>query len=152
MDNKNEKQPVQLTPELIDLVKTILAESKKPSELEELQIKEMREKNAAKQAAIQHAQDERKRSAAAQKEMREAKKLTQKTCLHESGKPNPHSHAVFVNDQFGGYILCQKCAVVVRKQEARSNYAPNYSGTIVFDSELFNRLFQMTNESGLFGG
>lgn len=129
---KNEKaaeQPLQLTAkdlkELISsAVSAAVAEAKKPVVTD------------AEKAAIEQAQQDRKQTAQQKLDEINAKKFNQKVCQHEGGKPT-HPHTVYVQDDWGGYILCQLCGIVVRPENSAAK-----TTNAVYDTALFNRLFQ----------
>ena len=67
----------------------------------------------------------------------ERKRWTQQTCSHEHSDGN--THCVYIQEQKGpGYILCQLNQCIIRSGTA----APNYKGTVIYDTNLFNKLFQ----------
>jgi hypothetical protein len=145
----SEKSDNKLSPEIIEVIKAIVGETRKPTELEQLEIQEHREKLEARKRDIEAAQATRLQGAAGKMQERQNLVAQQKACQHEGGKPF-HSFVVFVNDHLGGFILCQHCAAVIRMEQARVFYGKNYAGTIIFDDNKFNKLFQQTNESGIF--
>jgi hypothetical protein len=148
-ENKPDKTP--LTPEVIELLKTVLAETRKPTELEQFQIEEHKARLEARKNEIEAAQSARLQGASDRQRIRQSQIAEQKRCQHEGGKPSPHSYAVFVNDHLGGFILCQRCQAVVRMEQAKTYYGGDkYTGTIIFDDNLFNKLFQASTESGIF--
>lgn len=74
------------------------------------------------------------------------------TCQHEGGKPK-HAHTVFVSDEIGGYVLCQLCRAVIRPESQLVHFPKNIQNNrmdIIFNTALFNKVFQNTDASGVF--
>jgi len=144
MSEQKKEETVALTgAALKDILRTVIEETKKPSVLEQ-------QKLDAEARELAARQEERKESGAAQREEQAQKKYyREKVCQHRGGKPD-HSYAVFVHDDIGGYVLCQHCQGVVRPEQQRVHFPKNYQGAAIFDTALFNRLWQQTSDSGVF--
>lgn len=148
-DEKKQSALSALDPATIELIKTIAAELRKPTELEQEELNEHKAKRDAEKERIAQAQRDRKEGALLVKQQIAKREAEKKVCLHEGGTP-VHQYAVFVHDPLGGYILCQRCQMVVRPSEQRGHYPQDYHGSVTFDTALFNRLFQRTSDSGIF--
>lgn len=123
--------PADLTNLVAAAVKAAVEEAKKPYVSDE------------DKRRLEQDQIDRKQQAALIAQMEMNKKVAQKRCLHEAR--DGHTHTVFITDEQGGYILCQKCQVVVRPGNAPNDY----KGTAVFNTDLFNNLFQRSSTSGV---
>jgi glycerol-3-phosphate O-acyltransferase len=124
-------------------LQTIIQELKKPTPLEQKKLDDF----AKEQAALA---EERKEAGTYQREKNaKDKEFREKICLHRGGKPD-HSYAVFIPDDIGGYILCQKCQGVFRPEQQKVHFPKGYQGAAIFDTALFNRLWQQTPDQGVF--
>ncbi len=119
---------------------SLIAEMKKPTVLEQQTL----DKQAAE---ILAKNQERKDNAAGMKAKRDADRMTKRTCNHTH--PNGSTHCVYVqptrHDRFG-YILCQKNQCIIRPEPA----PVNYDGDDIYDTAMFNRLFQQLPSQELF--
>jgi hypothetical protein len=80
------------------------------------------------------------------------KAFRKQTCQHEGGKPK-HPHTVFVSDDLGGYVLCQVCNAVIRPESQLVHFPKDIQQKrqdIIFNTALFNKVFQSTDASGMF--
>jgi hypothetical protein len=123
--------------DLKEILTEVIAEVKKPNEVEQQKIDQQMRQIEQDQKTRLETRDQKLDAIA-------AKRQFQKTCLHEGGRPI-HPHTVFVQDDWGGYILCQVCQIVVRPADSKAK-----TTECVYDTELFNRLFQKTSSSGIF--
>jgi hypothetical protein len=125
----------------MELVKATIDEMKKPAAPTD------------KELAIEaQKQTERRNNADNVIKQMEAKRQMQERCTHEhSKKTGGHSHCVLVKEQdpnvrdLTGYILCQYCNARIRPDY---EHLKKLDQTAIFDTNLFNRLFQDVNESG----
>ena len=126
-------------------VSTAIAEAKKPTVLEQ---QELDRQKARAEQELQTRRD----SAEQIRQNMVNDAFRKNTCLHEGGKPK-HSHGVFVSDDLGGYVLCQVCRAVIRPESQLANFPKDFQQTrkdVIFNTQLFNKLFQATDASGLF--
>jgi len=132
---QNESSGTGITPEQMkELLTAVIKAVKEPTVLEQQEIDKKKLKDDQAQVA---------RASNAKGVLQEAanKKINQRLCSHESTDPNglTHSHLVYIKEPTGvGYILCQKLQCVIRSGVA----SPNYKGNVIYDTDLFNRLFQ----------
>lgn len=138
----NEKEVGISTKDLVTLIKTIIEETRKPTEYEQVILSEKKKALEKEQQDILEANAEREQYAALQKQEEEQKRINQKVCTHKH-KLDGRSHLVFVQDDLGGYVLCQKCQVIVRPGVAPEGY----TGHIVYDNAKFNEFVQYTTAS-----
>lgn len=120
-------------------LKTVIAELKKPTEIEQKKLDE-------EAKAILQRNEERKENAAGMLQKIENAKWVHKTCTHKHR--DGHSHCVLIHEKnTPGYILCQK-----EQCKIRPGVAPkDYKETDIYDTELFNRLLQELPGNELFG-
>jgi hypothetical protein len=109
--------------------------AKQPSVMEQMKLDE-----AAKELAVR--QQDRKESAAQMVQMAKNKQQSQRICSHTHARGQ--THCVFIQD--GNYILCQLCQAIVRPDSPPSGY----KGGDIFDTNLFNKLFQNLNSLGTY--
>lgn len=113
-----------------------IREIKKPTEMEQAKID-------AEKLATEARQTERKTNSAAVLEQISNRRAIQRMCSHEH--PNGDSHCVWVQEKRGpGYLICQKNQCIIRPGKAPQGY----QGNAIFDSDLFNKIFQKLNTSG----
>jgi len=140
----------------IDVVKQLLAEQAKQNaeNLAEV-IKAVKAPNVIEQKkldaeskAVQDAQEARKQQSESTLLDIKRKGQSQRICSHEHQKTG-QTHGVFVMEKSGpGYVLCQLCQAIVRPGVAPEGY----KGVHIYDTGLFNQLFQKTAPSGeIFG-
>jgi hypothetical protein len=142
----NEKPAMNFTVEDIqNIIATAINASKEPSELEKLALEEKRAEIEARKAQIEQDQQTRAETARQQIAIMENKRAVQRLCTHKHRKGD--THCVFISDDLGGYILCQKCQAVIRAGVAPKS---NDSG-VIYDAALFNTLFQDCSSNGLWG-
>lgn len=124
-------------------VAVAIQESKKPAPPTEAEIAEQRLK-----------QDHRLLNAKDVVATAENKKNFQRICAHEhSKKDGGHTHAVWVREEdptSPGYIYCQKCEGKIRP-EGGNQGTTREDRTAIYDTALFNRLFQDCGEQALMG-
>lgn len=109
---------------LESVLKTVIAEARKPVLTEE----EVRKRKADQEA--------RERNSAMVREGLEQKKNAQRLCSHM--RRDGTTRAVYILN--GNYLLCQACQATIRPGEAPAGYA----GMDIYDTNLFNRLFQLS--------
>jgi hypothetical protein len=120
-------------------MKTVIEELKKPTLLEQKQLD-------AEAKAILEKNQERKENAAGMLIKIENKRAVQRICSHKHR--TGQSHCVYIMEKTGpGYILCQKEQCKIRPEPAPKNY----NGDDIFDTALFNRLFQEMPSNEMFG-
>jgi hypothetical protein len=134
---KEESNNIVLTPEILKdmisaAVSTAIQESKKTHYTE----KEL--------ADIEQAQQMRIDQAASVLAEIDAIKNYQRTCSHKHARTGD-THCVYILD--GNYILCQKCIGIIRPGDP----PVGYKGKHIYNTELFNRLFQECGTNELFG-
>ncbi len=145
--NQNQNQQVNLTAaDLQKLITTAIAAAKEPNELEKLALEEKRAEREAQRAQIEQDQKMRADTARQQMDIIANKRAAQKICTHKHRKSGD-THCVFISDELGGYILCQKCQAIIRPGEEPKR---NSIGAI-YDTALFNQLFQDCSDNGMWG-
>lgn len=145
MAQSNETPRMTFTTEDIQkIIAAAVAAAKEPNELEKLEMEEKREQLEARRAQIEQDQQTRRETAQQQIAIMENRRAMQGLCTHKHRRGD--THCVFVNDELGGYVLCQKCQAVIRPGVAPQK---NDSG-VIFDTVLFNRLLQECTSNGFF--
>lgn len=122
-----------------EALKEIIDEIKKPTALEQKKLDE-------EAKAVADRNQERKENAAGILAQIDQKRQLQRICSHKHR--DGHSHCVFVSGQgrHPDYILCQVC-----QGKIRFGVAPeNYNGDDIYDTNLYNRLFQELPTNDLF--
>ena len=134
---ENKENNTGLTEEQLErLLTRVIAAVKQPTELEQRKIDQ-------EDKRIQQDQENRKRVSQGVKDQMDGKKWTQRNCSHEH--PRGDSHCVWIQEQVGaGYLLCQKNQCIIRPGVA----SPNYKGRVIYNNELFNRIFQKLQSNG----
>lgn len=116
--------------QLKEILSTVIAAVKAPSVLEQRQID-------AEERRVKEDQENRLKVSKDVLFDIEQKRAVQLICSHEH--PDGTSHGVWIQERTGpGYILCQynQCKV-------RPGVAPaGFKGTDIYDTALFNRMFQ----------
>lgn len=110
---------------------------------------EQRQLDREKKQVEDNNQSRLEQSQAVIEDMRQ-KALRKRACAHEGGKP-VHPHTVFVNDDLGGFVLCQKCHAVIRPENQISHFPKDFQEKrpdVIFSNEIFNRVFQHTDAGG----
>src|SRR5579863_171980 len=128
-------EPKQLTltsDDLKALITAAVAAAKEPNELERLELEEKRAQKDVQRAQIEEEQRLRAETGLQQLAIAENKRSIQKICTHKHKQGA--THCVYVTDDRGGYVLCQKCQAVVRPGPAP---VKNNIGAI-YDTPLFN--------------
>ena len=125
--NQESQAPLALT---IEQLTTLIKEIKKPEPPSELEQKKLKQ-----------AQDSRRQLASTHAEVAESKRRQQKICTHL--RRDGTSRAVYVKQ--GNYLICQKCQAIVRPEDAAKKSHVN----TIYDTNLFNRLFQMSATSNI---
>jgi hypothetical protein len=144
MADKQQEQAVSLTAkDLQQLIATAIAAAKQPNEIEQFELEEKKKKQEQQKLDTEQEQQTRRETAEQQLQIIASKKSFQRVCTHKHRKGD--SHCVFVTDDLGGYILCQKCQAVIRS----GSVPKDYNGTVIYDTDLFNRLFQDTSSNGV---
>lgn len=119
--------------------------AKAPNEIEQQKLDQQKLK-------IEQDNQTRLESASQIRETMKQDAFRKKACAHEGGKPS-HAHTVFVSDDLGGYVLCQVCRAVIRPEAQLAHFPKDFQKTrsdVIFDTTLFNKVFQKTDASGLF--
>lgn len=122
--------------ELKDLLTAVVQEAKKPAPPTEAELKRQEEEQEQRQLAGEQ-----------QRDMIAQKKANQSVCSHT--RPSAlggGTRTIFIQDDLGGYMLCQKCHIRVRpalSEDVRKRDAVD----IVYDTRLFNELFQAAQPS-----
>ena len=139
----------------IDVVKQMMAEqAKQNSEMLASVIQELKKPTVAEQKAldaelqrIKDANEERKGNAAGILMKMQQDRFEKETCTHEHR--NGVSHGVKVEEKAPspGYILCQSCQANVRPGPKPTE---NSDPRAIYDTNLFNRMFQKLPSSELF--
>jgi hypothetical protein len=139
----------------IDVVKTMLAEqARQNAEMLKEVIQELKKPTLLEQKAIdaelerlKAANEERRVNSEGIKMQMADKRLNQSICSHKHRDGN--SHCVFVMEKAPspGYILCQKNQCKIRPGAAP---AQNADFGAIYDTGLFNRLFQELPSNELF--
>lgn len=139
--DENKKQPekqaeqkpavVQVdTATLKDLLVTVMEEARKPVITDEMKRKQAADAEARKSnAALVLAEEEKKRN-------------FQRLCSHM--RRDGSTRAVYVVN--GNFMICQACQAVVRPGVRPDNY----NGRDIYDNDLFNKLFQLS-QPAIFG-
>lgn len=116
-------QDIQMTPALQSLIASIVTAAVNEAKkpfISEEQLKE-----------IESKKEDRLFMATQQLEILKQKKAHQAGCMHT--RRDGSSRGVYVEN--GNFIICQGCQAIIRPDD---------------QPELFSRLFQMTNDSGIF--
>jgi hypothetical protein len=105
----------------------------------------------------QMAQQHREANAASVIAEIQGRKALQMICAHEHSKrEGGGTHCSWVRDEdprSPGYVLCQKCQGQIRPGEYDPNGLPfQRCGRAIYDTNLFNKLFQDCGEAVLIGG
>lgn len=124
-----------------EMLKEVIQELKKPTILEQKALD-------AEVKRILDANEERKTNSAGMKQQMADKALTQAICSHTHRDGN--SHGVFVMEKAPspGYILCQKNQCKIRPGQKPTE---NADFGAIYDTALFNRLFQQLPSNEMFG-
>jgi hypothetical protein len=142
----NEEQGVVLTTDALkEIIATAIAAAKAPNVIEQAEI-------AKQQKTIEQDNQTRLEASAQIKKKMEGDVFRKRTCQLVGGKPK-HPHTVFVSDDIGGYVLCQMCRAVIRPEGQLVHFPKDIQKTrldIIFDTQLFNKVFQNTDASGVF--
>lgn len=124
-----------------EMLKEVIQELKKPTILEQQALdREVK--------ALLDANEERKTNSAGMKQQMADKRITRSICSHKHRDGN--SHCVFIMEKAPspGYILCQK-----NQCKIRPGSVPPQNPDIgaIYDTSLFNRLFQELPSQEMFG-
>jgi hypothetical protein len=127
-------QSLALTPEALQslisaAVTAAVSEAKKPAPL-----------TSQEEARLKQDNELRAETAKNVLEGMKTRKFEQKACTHTHA--TGQSHCVFIID--GNYILCQKCQGKIRPEDG-----VNKDGNAIYDTALFNRLFQELNKTDM---
>jgi hypothetical protein len=142
-----------LTPEVQAILKELvsasvaaaISESKKPAPPTERELAQLAQQQANREA-----------NAAGVIASIKNKRAVQLICSHEhKKKEGGGTHAVWIKDEdprSNGYIYCQKCQAQVRPGEFDPTGLPHQRDRrAIYDTELFNRLFQECGEQTIIG-
>jgi len=134
MSESKNSTPIALTPEALQqmiaaAVTAAVQEAKKPAP-----------PTARELAEIQQSQEIRQETAQNVLAQIESKKFEQQSCTHRHA--TGESHCVFIVD--GNYVLCQKCQGKIRPEDGKKA-----DKTAIYDTVLFNRLFQEISRSDM---
>jgi hypothetical protein len=122
--------------DLAEIVSAAIAAAKAPNVIEQ-------QKLDAQAAVIKQQQEYRKTIGASVREDMENRRQIQQICSHEH--PNGASRSVYVMEKTGaGYMLCLKNQCKVRPEPKPAK--PDFG--CVYDTALFNRLFQKSQNAG----
>ena len=92
------------------------------------------------------AQEQRKNLSESVLADKENKRVVQHICSHEHKSGD--SHCVYIMEKVGpGYLLCQKNQCKIRPGAPPKNY----KGDDIYDTDLFNRIFQKLPSNEMFG-
>lgn len=119
----------------------IIQELKKPTVLEQKAID-------AELKRILDANEERKTNAQGIKQQMAEKALTQAICSHTHRDGNSHGVYIMEKAPSPGYILCQKNQCKIRPGQKPTENADHGA---IYDTALFNRLFQQLPSQEMFG-
>lgn len=124
-----------------EMLKEVIQELKKPTVLEQKEIDREIER-------IKAANEERRVNSLGIKQQMAEKRLNQQICSHKH--QNGHTHCVFVMERAPspGYILCQKNQCKIRPGSMPEEGADTGA---IYDTALFNRLFQELPTQEMFG-
>lgn len=133
-------ETIQLTKnDLKEIITSAIAAAKAPNEVEQRQLD-------AQKLEIEQAQKERLIQSKSVLDEIEQKKTIQRLCSHEHR--NGDTHAVYVQEKSGpGYFICQKNQCKIRPGAPPEGY----KGGDIYDTALFNRLFQKSANNDIFG-
>lgn len=141
---------IQLTPEALQTmiataVATAIQESKKPAAPTEREL-----------ADLEQAQEYRASQAKQVIQTMENKRSHQLICVHEHDKrAGGGTHGVWVKEEdprSPGFIYCQKCEARIRPGNYDKTGLPyQMDRGAIFDTSLFNKLFQECGDTSLMG-
>jgi hypothetical protein len=131
--------PLTLTTEQLML---LLNESKKPSAEEQVRIAK----------ALANARRTAEATAAQQEEIRQNRLFQITNCSHIRG--DGKTRAVFIKGQAQrvgdlGYLHCQKCHANIYPEQTLKHMPKSHILGAIYDTQLFNRLFQMATKSSV---
>jgi hypothetical protein len=130
MAEKHEGSMTLTKEDLAAIVTAAIAAAKAPNVVEQAELD-------ARKREIAEAQSLRLQTSEEQKKEVANKKWIHHNCTHEH--KNGDTHCVWVQEKSGpGYLICQKNQCIIRPGAVPSDY----KGTQVFDTALFNRIFQ----------
>jgi hypothetical protein len=115
----------------------LLEEVRKPAALTEDQEEQLDKKKRQKAQDLQMRKDQ----AGLIIQQMKNREAYQKICTHEHPKrEGGATHCVFVQDQMGGYVLCQEehCGIRVRPENQNKKLDPKAT----YNTPLFNKLYQ----------
>lgn len=105
-------------------------------------------------SALQMKQEQRAAMAADVMRTKENRLAIQRICSHEhSQREGGGSHGVWVREEdpaSPGYVYCQKCEAKVRPNGGNEG-TKRADRTAIYDTALFNKLFQDCGPTGLMG-
>jgi hypothetical protein len=119
--------------------------AKAPNEIEQAKLDQQKKQ-------IEQDNQTRLETSAQIKQKMDNDAFQKQVCQHEGGRPK-HAHTVFVSDDIGGYVLCQVCRAVIRPESQLVHFPKDIQTSrkdIIFNTVLFNKVFQNTDASGLF--
>ena len=143
MSEKQETKQLSLTAEdLQNIIKTAIEAGKAPNAVEQRKIDQQ-------ERQIKADQEARLKLSEGVKQIAADKRATQLVCSHEHNTAPYDTHCVYVMEKdTPGYFLCQKNQCIIRPEPQPAKY----KGTAIFDTNLFNKLFQKQRSSGeIFG-
>ena len=125
--------------DLADIIASAIAAAKAPNVVEQAKL------DAQKKQIEVDQQNRLKISKDVLTEI-EGKRWVKRTCSHEH--KNGDTHCVHVQEKHGaGYLLCQKNQCIIRP----GTTSPNYKGSVIYSTELFNQVFQKLPGGEVFG-
>jgi hypothetical protein len=137
------QESVNLTPDQLQslittAVTAAVAAAKTPSIIEQQQIDERKKE-------IEERQKDRLNTAKEHIEAIKSRRWVHENCSHEH--KNGDTHCVWIQEKSGpGYLICQKNQCIIRPGQMPADY----KGTAVFNTELFNSIFQKLPSGELF--
>lgn len=139
-DKETPQQSLTITREdLTAMITAAINAAKAPNVVEQAKLD-------AQQKQIQSDQEARLRISKDVLSEIEGRKWIKKTCSHEH--KNGDTHCVHVQEKHGaGYLLCQKNQCIIRP----GTPSPNYKGSVIYSTELFNQVFQKLPGGEVFG-
>ncbi len=134
------EEAIRLTKaDLQDIISVAVTAGKAPNVLEQKKIDEEQKRTEA-------AQSTRKALSGQVLQDLENRRNIQRICSHEHA--NGDTHCVYVQEQKGpGYFICQKNQCIIRP----GTIPAGYKGNDLYDTALFNKLFQKVRSNEIFG-
>lgn len=128
----------------LDAIRTIAVEMRKPTDVEQSKID-------ADEAAKKFAQAERIDNSAAVKQQMQERRRDQLNCSHQHADGHTHLAHTIENGKLAngpGYLLCQWCNGKIRPENEEVR---KLDPQAIYDTALFNRLYQTLPSKEIFG-